>query len=102
MEQLQSHIWLTASSYLAKYLRSSSYMTLQLLHFLISFNMRKIWLSFFISVVYLNESLLGTSDFDAQMSGIKIWKGDEILRPVYKKPFSEILSVAPFWAFFSS
>ncbi len=39
MEQLQSHIWLTASSYMAKYLRissyirsPSSYMTLQLLH----------------------------------------------------------------------
>jgi hypothetical protein len=25
--------------------------------------------------------------FDAQMSGIKIYKGDEILRPVYKKTF---------------
>jgi hypothetical protein len=25
---------------------------------------------------------LGTSDFDAQMSGIKLWKGDEYLRPV--------------------
>ncbi len=42
MEQLQSHIWLTASSYMVKYLRISSYirkpfiiysMTLQLLHF---------------------------------------------------------------------
>ncbi len=39
MEQLQSHIWLTASSYMTKYLRISSYirkpflcMTLQLLH----------------------------------------------------------------------
>jgi hypothetical protein len=29
--------------------------------------------------------VLGTSDFDAQMSGINILKGDEILRPVYKK-----------------
>jgi hypothetical protein len=35
-----------------------------------------------------NTMQLGTSDFDAQMSGIKILKGDEILRPVYKKPFS--------------
>jgi hypothetical protein len=34
--------------------------------------------------------LVGTSYFDAQMSGIKISKGDEILRPAYKKPFSEI------------
>ncbi len=39
MKQLQSHIWLPASSYMVKYLRissyirkSSSYMTLQLLH----------------------------------------------------------------------
>jgi hypothetical protein len=31
-EQLQSHICLTASSYMGKYLRISSYMTLQLLH----------------------------------------------------------------------
>jgi hypothetical protein len=31
--------------------------------------------------------LLGTSDFDAQMSGIKTKKGDEILKPVNKKPF---------------
>ena len=27
---------------------------------------------------------LGTSDFDAQMCGIKFWNGDEKLRPVYK------------------
>ncbi len=32
MEQLQSHIWLTASSYMGKYMHISSYMTLQLLH----------------------------------------------------------------------
>jgi hypothetical protein len=30
---------------------------------------------------------LGTSEFDAQMSAIKIWMGDENLRPVHKKPF---------------
>jgi hypothetical protein len=28
---------------------------------------------------------VGTRDFDAQTSGIKFWKGDENLRPVYKK-----------------
>jgi hypothetical protein len=28
---------------------------------------------------------LGTSDFDAQMSGMKFWKGDENLRLVNKK-----------------
>jgi hypothetical protein len=28
---------------------------------------------------------IGTSDFDARMSGIKIETGDEILRPVYQK-----------------
>jgi hypothetical protein len=33
---------------------------------------------------------LGTSDFDAQMSGIKFWKGDENLRPVNKKRFYQI------------
>ncbi len=53
MEQLQSHMWLTASSYLGKYLRVSSYIRK---HFLIydfataplwiSSYMRKIWLSF--------------------------------------------------------
>jgi hypothetical protein len=36
--------------------------------------------------------VLETSDFDAQMSGIKFWKGDENLRPVNKKPFFKILS----------
>jgi hypothetical protein len=30
---------------------------------------------------------LGASDFDAQMSGIKFWKGDGNLRPFYKKSF---------------
>jgi hypothetical protein len=34
---------------------------------------------------------LGASDFAAQMSGIKLWKGDENLRPVHKKPFYEII-----------
>jgi hypothetical protein len=41
-------------------------------------------------------------DFDAQMSGIKIKKGNEILRPVYKKPFSEILSGCFHFGLFSS
>jgi hypothetical protein len=36
--------------------------------------------------------LVGTIDFEAQMCDIKFWKGDENLRPVYKNPFSEILS----------
>ncbi len=36
--------------------------------------------------------LVGSGNFDAQMSGIKISKCDEILRPAYKKPFSEKLS----------
>ncbi len=35
---------------------------------------------------------LGTSDFDAQMSGMKFWKGDENLRLVNKKRFYQILS----------
>ncbi len=38
---------------------------------------------------------IGTSGFDAQMSGIKYWKGDENRRPIYKKkPFYKILSGA--------
>ncbi len=36
----------------------------------------------------LYPSTLGTSDFDAQMSGIEFWKGDENLRPFYKKNVS--------------
>ncbi len=60
MEQLQIHIWLTASSYTVWWnvcafphiLGSpSSYMTLQLLHHELPFYMRKIWFSFFITVV---------------------------------------------------
>ncbi len=47
-------------------------------------------------------STVGTGDFDAQMSGIKIQKGNEILRPVYKKPFSEILSGCFHFGLFSS
>ncbi len=35
------------------------------------------------------KNTVGTSDFDAQMSGIEFWKGDENLRHVYKKPFSK-------------
>ncbi len=46
--------------------------------------------------------LLGTSDFDAQMSGIKFWKGNENLRPVYKQPFYEILSGCLHFGLFSS
>jgi hypothetical protein len=38
---------------------------------------------------------LGTSDFDAQLSGIKYWKGDENLRPVYKNGFT----LLAFWTF---
>ncbi len=33
-------------------------------------------------------------DVDAQISGIKFWKGDEIPRPVYKKNFSQNWEVA--------
>ncbi len=44
---------------------------------------------------------IGTSDFDAQMSGIKIYKGDEILRPVYIQLFSEMLSSClHIWTFY--
>ncbi len=57
MEQFQSHIWLTASSYIGKYLRISSYIRKPFLiydiataPFWISLYMRKIWFSFFIGV----------------------------------------------------
>ncbi len=53
MEQLQSHIWLTASSYMEKYLRISSYIMKPFLIYdfataplWISLNMRKILFSF--------------------------------------------------------
>ncbi len=45
------------------------------------------------------EWAVGTSDFDAQMSSIQIQKGNEILRPVYKKTiFRNIEWLLPFWA----
>ncbi len=60
VEQLQSHIWLTATSYMGKYFSissyiigigsPSSYMTLQLLHSEFPYTMRKIFVLFFISV----------------------------------------------------
>jgi hypothetical protein len=37
-----------------------------------------------VSESLFNYCSLGTSDFDGQMSGIKVWKGDEILSPVLK------------------
>ena len=53
MEQLQSHIWLTASSYLGKYFRISSYIRKPFLIYdfataplWISLYMRKIWFTF--------------------------------------------------------
>jgi hypothetical protein len=46
----------------------------------------------------LNMCPAGTSDFDAQMSGIKFWKGDENLRHVYKKTVSRnIEHLLSFW-----
>jgi hypothetical protein len=38
------------------------------------------------------DCTVGTSDFNAQMSGIKLWKDNEYLRPVNKKTFFETLS----------
>jgi hypothetical protein len=42
--------------------------------------------------------LIGTSDFDAQMCGIKFWKGDENLRPVFRKE-KKIEWLPAFWTF---
>jgi hypothetical protein len=50
----------------------------------------------------INDRMAEACDLDAQMSGIKILKGNEILRPVYKKPFSEILSGCFHFGLFSS
>ncbi len=57
MEQLQSHVWLTASSYVGKYLRFSTYIREPFFmddfasaSLRISLHRRKIWFSFFISV----------------------------------------------------
>jgi hypothetical protein len=36
-------------------------------------------------ILFSYYSLLGISDFDAQLSGIKFWKSDEILGPVYTR-----------------
>ncbi len=63
-EQLQSHIWLTAYSYMTKYCAFprtigslSSYMTLQsrTAPIWISLYLREILFSFFISVIYINK-----------------------------------------------
>ncbi len=66
IEQLQSHIWLTASSYMGKYLRISSYIRKPFFIYdfataplSISLYMRKILFSFFISVGYT----VGHNDF---------------------------------------
>ncbi len=42
----------------------------------------------------------GTSDFDAQMSGIKFWKVDENLRPVFKNRLRNIKWLLAFWTFY--
>ncbi len=59
MEQLQSHIWLTASSYMGKFLRISSYIRKPFLIYdfataplRISLYMRKIWFSFLSVYMY--------------------------------------------------
>ncbi len=46
MEQLQSHIWLTASSYMGKFLRISSFMRKPLLIY--DFATAPLWISLFI------------------------------------------------------
>jgi hypothetical protein len=73
MEQLLSHIWLSASSYMGKYLRISSYIRkLFLIYYfataplLISLYMRKIWFSF-LSVQSINsDKHLPQSPFTGQ------------------------------------
>ncbi len=78
MEQLQSHIWLTASSYMGKYLRISSYIRKP---FLINeFATAPLWISwytvwrnmifFFISVLYSKDN------GDIHNGGGLAWVGD--------------------------
>jgi hypothetical protein len=46
--------------------------------------------------------IVGTNDFEAQISGMRFWKGDENLRPLYTKPFYEMLSGCLHFGLFSS
>ncbi len=59
-------------------------------------NMDSILFFGIICLLYLIQThvkgTLGTNDFDAYMFGIKFWKDDEKLRPVYKKLFYKTLS----------
>ncbi len=64
MEQLQSHIWLTATSYMGKYLRTSSYIRKPFLIYdfataqlWLSLYMREIWFSF-LSVRYAKKKVI--------------------------------------------
>jgi len=47
----------------------------------------KCWMQYRITLC-----IVGTSDFEAQMSGVKFWKGDENQRPLYTKPFYKMFS----------
>ncbi len=44
-------------------------------------------------------SVIVASDFDAQMSGIKFWKGDDNQRPVNKNWFAKFQWLLEFWTF---
>jgi hypothetical protein len=44
-------------------------------------------------------SVIVASDFDAQMSGIKFWKGDDNQRPVNKNRSAKFQWLLEFWTF---
>ncbi len=62
------------------------------------------WSRYTDAMLVYDQYTVGTSDFDAQMHGMKFWKVGENLRPAYKQLFSEkwtqkkILPKTIFWA----
>jgi hypothetical protein len=44
-------------------------------------------------------SVIVASDFDAQMSGINFWKGDDNQRPVNKNRLAKFQWLLEFWTF---
>ncbi len=84
MEQLQSHIWLTAFSYMGKYLRLSSYIRkpFPIYDFApaplwISLNIRKIWYSFLsVNDIFVNCDSVGWNIY--YFVSITFWSSEKI------------------------
>jgi hypothetical protein len=59
-------------------------------------------ISLYLFKTILNDilgSVIVACDFDAQMSGIKFWKGDDSQRPVDKNRFAKFQWLLEFWTF---